>query len=297
MAWISTQLDPNTPTGDLGYDDEFSVEGTAELHFLVLFDSLAEGWMHAINAAGVPLYGSVYSFGGEFHPLLKLKSKNAERLDDNSPIWRVSCQYNTLASEETDDPEDPELNLPEIGLRFEKKTEIIYVNRVRTGLSPITNSAGSIINDPVPTHEVSYPVLTITRNESIFRDVPGIARRYADAVNSDSYFGASAGECKIQSITANVERKKREDGSYQSYWKVTYEIAHREEGWKLTLLDTGPYYIDELRKIPFIDEYGHQYEGLLDGSGGQSETPVYLPSITHYPSLPYATLNLPEAAF
>jgi hypothetical protein len=145
----------------------------------------------------------------------------------------------------------------------------------------------------------SRPVLTIKRNEPSF--VGTLAIAYQDAVNTDSFAGANAGQCKIFNISAekHIEPWGPEGAEEDvTYWSVTYEIHFRREGWHKDILDQGRYEIESGDKLKAIEDSEDRPVAdpvLLDGSGKQlpaGEDPVFLPYHV-YKRLPYAPLNLP----
>jgi len=172
-------------------------------------------------------------------------TQNAE----NPLIWDVRCSYSTVAVDwkaavQTQD--DPILEPPEIEFSFEQRPKALYgypdPQQAYIGggkpaaSSGVVNSAGEPF-DPPAEIDVSYPVLTISRNEPLF--LPAIAVRFQDAVNSDVFWGVNKHCAKIKGIRG-VRQYKRNKG----YWRVTYQIAFNRETWDLQLLDHGTYYID-----------------------------------------------------
>lgn len=96
----------------------------------------------------------------------------------------------------------------------------------------IANSAG----DPFLlrlTRDDSRPILQVSRNEPSFN--AQLAYWYRDVVNTDSFFGADAGQVNVSNISAS----RQFNTNIGFYWKVSYEFAFNAEGWKKKVLSQG----------------------------------------------------------
>jgi hypothetical protein len=185
--------------------------------------------------------------------------------DPQSPyVWTVTAEYSTKAGDQSRYDPNPLLRPPTIrwsSQKFQKDaTQDIQGN-------PIVTSAGEAYDPPRPIDD-SRMILTVVRNESSYD--PGLAQLYTNATNFDVFFGALAGQCKCDSIQGEL---KFETGIY--YWEVTYVFHFRTgtDSWVLALLDEGSYYHYETGffsgSAKFIDNYGKNVRGLLDGNGGK----------------------------
>lgn len=167
---------------------------------------------------------------------------------------------------------------------------------------PAHASNGEIFVPP-PEMDASRLILTITRNEDISSPHPALALAYQDSLNSDIFWGAAPGQCKVMSITAQRQTKQLPDGSVVVYLRCTYQFQFRPF-WDIQLLDKGNFYFAATSmadptpaRYAFQSREGQPIEGLLDGNGqklADGGNPVFL-SIRPYRSLPFAALNLPNS--
>ena len=292
---------------------------TIERKFLVTTNSLLDGPGTVALAPGIPPLFSPYFFGAESSWFMLVRSIDCERRAPNSLWWEVTVHY------ESPDPKDPQSGngggghgtdaagggggketqaqfenplamVPEIEIHSSQHKEIVYQGYDGSG-NPIALSASNgepFV--PAPEKEASRWELRITRNESIVSPVVSTMLTYQNAVNSDIFWGASAGLVKCQSIAVQRLEKNYPDGSTFPYLKVTYVFQFRPDSWDLTILDKGTYYINgSSKRIKFKTDDNQNREGLLDGAGGDGTggSPHWL-TLRVYPRVAFGNLNLPQ---
>lgn len=124
--------------------------------------------------------------------------------------------------------------------------------------------------DPQPEIDDDRMVLTITLNQPNFNVLAALL--YANSVNKFDFAGARAGQILMKPWRARAHQRAVNNVNV-FYWRVTYEMHFRIEGWAIKLLDHGSYYYDggytnpAAPKKKFLDEDGHPTTGLLDGNG------------------------------
>lgn len=201
---------------------------------------------------------------------------------------------------------NPEMEPPELDWDF----EVVQRHRPKDlDGRPYVNSAGQPLT-PAPSQEEVYAVLNYTRNELAFDR--SVATKYAFAVNSKVFLGASPG--RAQCLPPKARKVWR--GSL-GYWRVNYRIRFlsetSENRFQPEYLDQGLMEIDPvsggLRNILLKGGVPASQPVLLDGAGrkavsareqsalngdnppvGDTEiTPTFL-SFRTYPSLDLNTL-------
>ncbi|HEY1603846.1 MAG TPA: hypothetical protein VGG64_29865 [Pirellulales bacterium] len=157
------------------------------------------------------------------------------------------CWY---ATAEWDNAVDPNQNLqnpcdrpPKVSLKFAQFSRPIV--RDKNG-NLIATTAGQII---LPALEIddSRPVLTIERNEPTFPALTAIA--YADAINTDEFYGAPPGTAKMQPPDIGDEQFENN----VRFRVVRYEIHFNREGWEEPVLNRGTWFFDSSDNLIKLD--------------------------------------------
>ena len=163
---------------------------------------------------------------------------------------------------------------------------------------PIVNSAGDYY-DPLPERPIRGSGVVITRNEAA--NPATVVTTYSNTTNSAAWHGVAEGNALMGQITA-TKQSEMVDGATVTYWRVSYPIRMRRNGWKLLLIDNGYRLKDaDDNRQTITDDVGQQpvVPVLLDGAGGvlpTGGTPVVFPTsgyeITETAN--FGTLNLPN---
>lgn len=272
--------------------------------FWVQLASYSDDPALAINAVGIPKRLQAYCTASHTDLWSWCDTISAERNRDNPKVVEVECHYTTVEIniDLSGNMDSPLLERPEIEFGFESKQKALYGypdpqqayqgGGKPTTSSGITNSAGEPFDPPVEI-EVSYPVLTITRNEPTF--FPNLAVQFQDAVNSDNFWGVNPHCARVKAI-----RGTKQYGKGQNYWKVTYTIAFNRETWDLQILDIGTYYIDasdgNLKKKFYTDVPDKQPKvGNLTAVGDDGGATIHFKTFSKiYREEVFALLNLPQ---
>lgn len=245
--------------------------------FLVTFDSLADGMVNAVLAAGVPNIGHVYVTANESHPYAFCLSKEAARIAPRSFQWIVKCKYETMDFKKAQEVknaanqgQEPTFELPEIEFGYE--TFQVVANKEWKDTDPsnplgFTNSAGEVFNPP-PMKDSNRTVLTITRNEPIDAPHPRLGLLFQDTLNSDTFWGAEPKTVKCVGIKAKRVQKNYGGQQYVCL-QCTYLFHFKPETWVMSMLDIGSFYRESGEKKQFQTQQGGNYLGLLDGFGGK----------------------------
>ncbi len=282
--------------------------------FRVQVDSLADGPKTACSAPGIPRLYDPYVFGNESDDYALVRDIDADRMQGASLYWKVTVRYETpepvnergnspsgTQHEQAGQHDNPLAMLPEVQTATEKFQEVVYLVYEDGKLTPCRNQAGYVF-DPPPMKDASRIVLSITRNEAISVLHPAVDIIYADAVNSDVWWGCPAGTWKCQGISTQRETKQLSSGAIFPYLRCTYKFEARPS-WDTELLNAGPYYLDnafapkdDKNKRAFTIQ-GHPATGLLDISGQrlpEGQDPIYL-KFKFYLRRPFGALNLPQS--
>lgn len=242
----------------------FGIDGSREYTrvFRVRMSRAGDGCLTAVMAPGIPPLGLNYATTIEYD--LGAICRSLEPRQISKYVYEVTAKYSSKPSDSEEQDPNPLLRPPDIA--WSKAT---YGKPLAKDLDgkPVVNSAGQPYDPPVEI-ERTRQVLTITRNELAYDY--DLAEEYADALNSDTFYGKPAGRAKFAMPVATW---KWENG--YEYWQVTYQIDFHPEGWALLLLDQGSYELvdgpdsTKVRK-PIVDS-GVTHSGLvlLDGEGGR----------------------------
>lgn len=204
----------------------------------------------AVRAAVPVAIGMKYSTGYEtdFGAYCQKITATQESVGDGKS-WLVTCEYGPYDS--TQWPENPLDRQPEISWEYQQYQEVASED---INGDSIVNSAGDPFDPPIM-KDFSRPILTLVRNESNFD--PLLAYNNRDKVNSNSFFGADAGQVKCQSITPR--RVFNQDIGW--YWTVTYQFIFNDKGWKPQIYDMGFRQLDpsdDTKRIEITDEHGQR---------------------------------------
>lgn len=213
-------------------------------------------------------------------------------------FWDVTVTYANLPLDDQD-AENPLDRAPIISYSTAKFQRIAYktIDNI-----PITNSALEMFDPPLMIDD-SRPVIRIQRNLDSF-DI-GLAARYRDAINADSFLGLPRFCVKVDSISGTQERAKvTVDGVEQTitYWNVQAEFHLNEDTWIAQVLDAGycelSYGADgrPIRSRIYSEENGANLcqPVPLNGGGsqiGRGEDPSYL-QFRVYKELPFSVLGM-----
>lgn len=256
------------------------------LRFQVITNDLNDGPQTVGAALGITPF-NLYSYGNDLDTGARAKEISIVRGDDDPYHWEVEIDFD---SDVEQFPEDPLSRPTVVSYSFAQFQQPVWKD---VNGQSIVNSAGFYFDPPVEVDQ-SRLIVTMTRNEPVFD--PAVAVNYQDGVNSDPWYGFSAGTVKVQSITGTLEQ---ENGEW--FWRVVYEFHVRWDGWTLSVLDQGLYQKggSGQNPKPCTDNSGNQLvePALLDGAGNQLANPspataVYR-NFTVYRSVAFASLALP----
>lgn len=261
--------------------------------------------------SGLPQIGSFYALPGIESDIsavaVSRDIQHRENPSETAKLWRVIVTYsNNPAEQPKRDPTDPPLlpwnEPPEIEIVAAKDKEA-YLFDLDGYL--VASSAGEPY-DPVQERDRSYPVLRIAQNQ-LFADV-GFYVSYADAINSDPFFGGDPFTAKVEIPGAT----KRLWYGTTPYYHVVWEFGLNANGWRKRLYDYGMYRkvgTGATAKLEVLkDLHGHPLTAprLLNGSGGVlavGSSPVFVKPnpadltrdyFKEYPEMEFAPLNLAQ---
>ncbi len=271
--------------------------------FRVLTDSNADSALQVGVSAGIPRLGDIYSANGSLDTSAVCLKVDVQQDSENPRVWVATCAYGepNVNSQNGQNNPNPLLRPAVVTFGFNKTQRIVYKD---INGKPLLNSALDYFDPPLSIDD-SRPTLTVVRNEPSFD--PSIAVAYQDAVNSDSFFGASPGQAKVAGISAVSQTENN-----YFFWQVSYTIEFRWDGWQPVLLDYGrnAIYVNTNTGAEFKgpvfqkDKKGNEIPNVpvtepvpLDGNGNEliNPTPDTVKKLpfTVYRSLPFSQLSLP----
>jgi hypothetical protein len=243
--------------------------------WIVECSDIRDGTAEAAEAAGVPQIGEAHpqSFGCE------CTSVDADPLDRDSHRFEVTAEYSDEADAGGSDRELPPLDRPwDISWGGTASTGPYFID---TEDKPVVNSAGEAF-DSFLERETSELTITITKNHD--RGDPGTDELYSNTTNDNDVQIAGtvflSGTLKLSPIQASHVTET--SGGYTiSYWRKTFQMKARRDGWTERLEDRGyneriPEQIDhdgdsttiyKMRPILDTNAQNARKPQLLDGDG------------------------------
>jgi hypothetical protein len=240
-------------------------------------------------------------------PAARVSRLSFEQDPDEPTWWRVRITYSTRqpppavgdsgspapgSSPEDNYNDDPRSKPAQVSLRTESIQWPLVVDLDGVPINDATNRPFSI-----QVIEWNGLVLSISKNMS---SVPiATMRAYANAVNSDTYFGATAGHIKMLSIRADTHFDKE-----TFYWSVNCEMFLADDDFIeqfgpldiLRLRNRGPEYLTTAggttRRRHLVDGQLAECDLALDGTKlAEGADPTYL-DFRIKPRRPFTALGL-----
>ena len=219
MAWLNTIEGWSEVNGELTQEpgpNQWSL--FASRIYTVLY-SHAATIPEVLTATGLDALGDSWSAGYTF-----LKCQKRRTVPLGPRLWQVVCEFGGTNS--------PLLQAYDRRWTWVPSTEALEID-----------ANGAVIRNPVGdryeglTTEVADPVYSVTRNQATFDQATLSA--YWRSVNSDIFLTWPVGQAHITDIAG---QQVYEGGSY--YWRATYQIQFRRDGWARRTLCEGPRYFD-----------------------------------------------------
>jgi len=159
-----------------------------------------------------------YQYGGEVDRQALVQSRTAEQDDQSPTLWRVTIEYSTEASGQSNTPEfSKSIDLtPKYSWGSYTEDEVVY--RDIRG-KPVVNSSGEMFDPPL-VRPVGYPLLRISRAELNFN--PLVIMAFKGAINNSTWGPWPAFSAKCVDISANQEVQEG-----LQFWRVSYEFAFK----------------------------------------------------------------------
>lgn len=214
--------------------------------FLVVTDDIADGTAVALGAtitdeseailAAVPTIGQPH----DKDTSAKATGIEASPVNDSGVHFEVTVEY--AGTGVLGMPANPLDRPAEISYGFQDATESYFIDRSDPP-KPVANSAGDPF-DSFLERETGWLVLTINTNEPTHN--PVVADAFSHTTNREAVtidgITYAAGTLKLSPITAQkVKERIEEEGVVMEvqYYKRTYVLKARKDGWKEKPLDLG----------------------------------------------------------
>lgn len=236
---------------------------TSQWKFLVGTDSVDVQREEVLfNTPGLPIVGLVYGLINA-----TCTSKSASRVKEASLYWEVTCDFDTAAEDQKQDPanpsDDPTTWIPVFVIdSFETKQRVLTLDKSPTPQT-CTNSAKQQFSEPL-IGSATLCSFSFTQFESSSLSLNTIMNRN-DCVNSVAIAGFAERTLKINVTNAEL-------GYYGnvSAWRITYRCTYDRDTWDEKRDDIGPNYKSGTALVPFQDlTNSFRVVGKLNGTGGK----------------------------
>lgn len=285
--------------------------------YLVTTSSKLDGPIAVLRSPELPMLFDAYNTGRELDSEALCIGRRPRQISPT--CWEVEVEYDsklddTSKKNKQDPNENPRNGNPDewgakVGVSFEniqKPVDHVLEAGLAGDAGPYmlpadiqakfrgcVNSANEPF-DPPPMYDVAVPILTFT----IFRKAFNwqVVGQFVNAVNADPFFGANQRQFRITQISTGGPENKTINERTIWYYPITIEMKYAREGWDLTVLDQGSYYLDTGAKKAFATEDGQPYIGLLDGAGGKlaDGAKAVFRVFRVYTEIAFAGLGLPD---
>ncbi len=183
--------------------------------------------------------------------------------DEDGCRWIVTATYQPYSADIAgiENPLDEPPSLSYDTVSYERPLDEAYDEAGDLTVA-VLNAAFDPFDPPV-VRDDSRQVFQVSVNWPDFdRD---LARQYADAVNSDEFFGYPIGTVKMKPPKAAKVYHQGVPGGF--YWRVDFEFEVRDEGWVKRVLNCG------MRQL---NSAGDGYESILNEDGQPISEPALL---------------------
>jgi len=278
-----------------------TIKKTFEMVYTILADNSIQNEEDIRVTQNLPYVGLVLR--GAACNRVKVKEEDSSALH-----WSAHCSFDSTAQPESEEDDEndtpPDQRTPEIEWTFETLEEVLEQDAITE--EPIVNS----INEPiVVTAPLVVPVLTVKKFQNSFD--PDVILRYANHVNSGTFYGAPA----KAALMAGIQDKPVEING-QTWREVTYFVKFKirkdtgdnlKPGWQLQLMNHATRHVlladdieDPTKWESFKDKDGNLTTGhisdgvnalLHKGADNTGEDPVFL-SFNRFPEADFDNLTL-----
>ena len=226
----------------------------------------------------IPARGSPYVTDTESDPLALAQDAQVERSSEDPTLWYVSVTYQSSfdwptgiqpagaepspgsgaaggsgSAPEPGEQEENPLNRPPVW-RCSFQTTQKVAEKTFAG-NAILNAAG-LPFDPPLMRDVSYPVITLTRNQAN----PPDERLLQDAVNDAEWCGRPERSVRVTGLEYGP---KYENGT--AFFEVTYQLSIKYPNWDFEVLNAG-----------YTELSGGAWVAITDANGRPPTEPVPL---------------------
>jgi hypothetical protein len=251
--------------------------------YVVETDDKNDGPQTVLSAFGLPSLYQHYTLGNDDDLAALCISGKASEVGDGGKTWDVQCEFASDAIPKNENP----LNDPvRYSLQWAQHEKVIEQDQDG---NPIVNTVGDLFTDPPYKQDDSRPVLVATKNypAADFASLVSLAVDYKDSLNTDGFYGASAGQVKLTNITTGDLQTQNEI----DFYKVTYEFSFNPDGWQPEILSRGHRAKDaddNIYDLPNKEVRNLDEDGKLLGP---DDEPYFIP-FTTFPSRPFGALGV-----
>ena len=239
-------------------------------------NSINDTWLTVLLQSGsasltnpVPDLWTTYAVGNDVDNGVYLQSKSAALEFDpelSKTTWLVTGVWRAPLpgkDPEQDNQPNPLNRAARYHMEFANYTKV--VEKDIFGKAPVNAAKKGF--DPAMEHDDSRPVLVVVRNEWPLAAIIARSIQYKNAVNTDTFYGATKRQAKMESIISSdllIENEVR-------FYSVVYRIQFNDKTWDFEPVNQGYSYFETAGDDNVIEAME------LDSSGNKTATPVSEP--------------------
>lgn len=227
---------------DFAADYMLTGSGTYQVRYTVDSDDPLEspiaiyvGGVAFGGAVALPARGDSYSFNGDDDDSAYAQRYRIYRPEPKIKPTRWFVDVTFMPLQPGTLPGDSDSNPLARPAKYwiEEEPYTVLVTEDKDG-NPITNSAGQEFTEP-PEEEDYHMILMVEKNYATLAEIITLNQTYARAVNTDTFYGATARKCFVMSIRCSPP--KEENGV--TFYTATFSIKISDKQWDLKIVDQG----------------------------------------------------------
>ena len=233
----------------------------------------------SIGPHTIPTQFSTYSIGNDLDNTVVHTQRSSRKIKDiaTGALWQIDCQFERPGTHELNDLNPPLSRPTKYRLEW---AQFSYVASYDIFGNPIVNKAGQTYPEQIVIDD-ARPVFVAEKPMPSLAAVLSLASMYRNAINTDTFYGASPRHAKVESITCGEMETENGQAFFPTVFRIQiadfpWYVTRKEEGYaKQNLTDGVP---DRLQVASDFAGMGYAEPILLNADGEElaiTEDPIY----------------------